>query len=93
MRENQAVSSALLEAASPFELRVDLGKHVPESDVRTAQWRRGIPALVHDRRYRRRPWCARRRVDGRVHVAVPLLPQPRHLDDDQWNSSDGDEGG
>jgi len=36
MPENQAVSTTTLEAASPFELRVDLGKHVPESDVRTA---------------------------------------------------------
>jgi len=36
MPENEAVSTTTLEAASPFELRVDLAKHVPESDVRTA---------------------------------------------------------
>jgi pyruvate formate lyase activating enzyme len=36
MPENEAVSTTTLEAASPFELRVDLGKHVPEADVRAA---------------------------------------------------------
>src|SRR6185369_8804625 len=36
MPENEAVSTTPLEAASPFELRVGLGKHVPESDMRTA---------------------------------------------------------
>jgi hypothetical protein len=35
MREAQAVPQPL-EAASPFELRVDLGKHVPETDARRA---------------------------------------------------------
>jgi pyruvate formate lyase activating enzyme len=36
MREAQAPSQTLMEAKSPFELRVNLGKNVPESDVRTA---------------------------------------------------------
>ena len=36
MPDNQAASTTTLEAASPFELRVDLGKHVPEADVRAA---------------------------------------------------------
>src|SRR6187397_268212 len=36
MPENETVSTTALEAASPFELRVGLGKHVPESDMRTA---------------------------------------------------------
>jgi pyruvate formate lyase activating enzyme len=36
MAEEQALPQPPLEAGSPFELRVDLGKHVPESDVRTA---------------------------------------------------------
>jgi pyruvate formate lyase activating enzyme len=36
MSENQALQPASLEAKSPFELRVDLGKDVPETDVRTA---------------------------------------------------------
>ena len=36
MPESQAVSQTSLEAASPFELRVNLGKNIPESDVRTA---------------------------------------------------------
>ena len=70
---------------SPFELRVNLGKDVPESDVRSAlaTRRHGIPAFLHhriDRGWSRR---ARRRVDGRLHVALPLLPQPGHMDDEQ----------
>jgi pyruvate formate lyase activating enzyme len=36
MPESQTLPDAPLEAKSPFELRVDLGKGVPESDVRTA---------------------------------------------------------
>jgi pyruvate formate lyase activating enzyme len=36
MAEGQALSPPPLEAKSPFELRVNLGKNVPESDVRTA---------------------------------------------------------
>ncbi len=36
MPESQTLSDTPLEAKSPFELRVDLGKGVPESDVRTA---------------------------------------------------------
>jgi pyruvate formate lyase activating enzyme len=36
MPEGHTVSPTPLEAKSPFELRVDLGKNVPESDVRTA---------------------------------------------------------
>jgi pyruvate formate lyase activating enzyme len=35
MSEAQAIPTPL-EAASPYELRVDLGKHVPETDVRAA---------------------------------------------------------
>jgi pyruvate formate lyase activating enzyme len=36
MAEEHAVQQASLEAKSPFELRVNLGKGVPEADVRTA---------------------------------------------------------
>jgi pyruvate formate lyase activating enzyme len=36
MTEPQAVEQTPLEAKSPFELRVNLGKNVPETDVRTA---------------------------------------------------------
>ena len=36
MPDQQSVVSAPLEAKSPFELRVNLGKDVPETDVRTA---------------------------------------------------------
>ena len=45
--------------------------------------RHGLSALVHHRRHRRRTGRAGRRLDGRLHVAVPLLPQPGHLDHDQ----------
>ena len=36
MTDSHAVEQPALEANSPFELRVDLGKNVPETDVRTA---------------------------------------------------------
>src|SRR3954467_2682737 len=36
MPERQMISDTPLEAKSPFELRVNLGKGVPESDVRSA---------------------------------------------------------
>ena len=36
MSEPQAVEQTPLEAKSPFELRVNLGRNVPETDVRTA---------------------------------------------------------
>jgi pyruvate formate lyase activating enzyme len=36
MSQDAGASPVSLEAASPYELRVDLGKDVPESDVRTA---------------------------------------------------------
>jgi pyruvate formate lyase activating enzyme len=36
MPESHAASQTSLEAASPFELRVNLGKNIPESDVRAA---------------------------------------------------------
>jgi pyruvate formate lyase activating enzyme len=36
VQENQALQDTPLEAKSPFELRVNLGRDVPESDVRSA---------------------------------------------------------
>ena len=36
MNENSKEPQMSLEAKSPFELRVDLGRHVPETDFRTA---------------------------------------------------------
>ena len=36
MPEGDTVQETALEAKSPYELRVNLGKNVPESDVRTA---------------------------------------------------------
>lgn len=36
MNGEQKLESASLEARSPYELRVEMGKHVPESDVRAA---------------------------------------------------------
>src|SRR5512136_1531602 len=36
MAEDPKLQQVSLEAKSPFELRVDLGRHVPEADARTA---------------------------------------------------------
>jgi pyruvate formate lyase activating enzyme len=36
MQSTRAVRQASLEAVNPYELRVNLGRHVPESDVRSA---------------------------------------------------------
>src|SRR4029434_1393893 len=36
MSDSPKVQQVTLEAKSPFELRVDLSQHVPETDVRTA---------------------------------------------------------
>jgi pyruvate formate lyase activating enzyme len=36
MRDKEQTKSTALQSPSPFELRVNLGRHVPESDVRTA---------------------------------------------------------
>jgi pyruvate formate lyase activating enzyme len=36
MTENQHITSTSLEAKNPFELRVNLGRNVPDSDVRSA---------------------------------------------------------
>lgn len=36
MSDNLKAQQVALEASNPFELRVDLGQHVPETDVRTA---------------------------------------------------------
>ena len=36
MSDNLKAQQVSLEASSPFELRVNLGQHVPETDVRTA---------------------------------------------------------
>jgi MFS family permease len=43
---------------------------------------------IHDRVNRRRARCARRGVDGRLHVALPVLPQPRHLEHAERDSRD-----
>ena len=63
---------------------------VPEADVRMAlvTRRHGLPALVHDRRDGRRARRARRRLDVGLHVALPLLPQPGHVGDDQRHSGE-----
>jgi pyruvate formate lyase activating enzyme len=36
MSDNLKAQQVSLEAKSPFELRVDMGQHVPETEVRTA---------------------------------------------------------
>ena len=72
-----------LEAKSPFELRVDLGIGVPETDVRSAL-KSGDLGFLHS-------FTTGSAVDGpgvrvvawthRLPVPLPLLPQPRHLED------------
>ena len=42
--------------------------------------RHGVPALLHHRLDRGRPRRAGRGMDDGLHVALPLLPQPRHVD-------------
>ena len=79
-----------LAAKSPFELRVNLGKDVPEADVRTAL-ATGDMGFLHSFTTGSAvdgPGRARRRLDHGLHVALPLLPQPRHLDDDQRHPGD-----
>ena len=94
MPEDYTVSAPPLEAKSPYELRVNLGKGVPEVGRPDGARDRGhgLPALVHDRGDRGRPRRARRRLDERVHVAMHLLPQPRHLDDEQRRAGDDRQG-
>ena len=53
--------------------------------------RDGIPPLLHHRICRRRSRRASRRMDNRLHVALSLLPQPRHLDHDERYSRHGRE--
>ena len=79
MRDSRTVSQTPLEAKSPFELRVDLSKNVPDADVRAALatgdmgFLRSFTtgATVDGQR-------ARRRVDVRVHVAVPAATTRTH---------------
>ena len=46
MPDGRTLSQTPLEAKNPFELRVNLGKNVPESDVRTAL-RTGDMGFLH----------------------------------------------
>ena len=86
MPERDAAAAATsLEAKSPFELRVNLGKR-RAGDGRPR--RRSPPATWASctRSPPARPSTARASASspGRpAAVALPLLPQPRHLDDDQ----------
>ena len=73
---NQTHHAPSLEAKSPFDLRVNLGEGVPESDVRTAlaTGDMGFLTFVHDWLDRRRARCARSWVDLGLPLALPLLP-------------------
>ena len=76
MAATTTTSQAPLEARSPFELRVGLGKDVPEADVRSAL-ATGDMGFLHS-------FTTGATVDGpgvrvvawtsRLHVAVSLLP-------------------
>ncbi len=83
MADNQHPLETPLAAKSPSELRVNLGKDVPEADVRSAL-ATGDMGFLHS-------FTTGSAVDGPgmrlvayggMHVALPLLPQPGHLDDD-----------
>ena len=94
MTEPHAVEQPALEANSPYELRVDLGKNVPETDVRTAL-ATGEMGFLHSFTTGSTvdgPGVRVGRLDGGVYVEMRLLPQPRHLDDDQRHPSHGPQG-
>ena len=82
-----------LEAKSPFELRVHLGDSVPEQSVRDAlaTGDMGVSTLLYDRFDGGWARCARRGVDNGLHVALPVLPQPGHMDDEQRQTGVGRE--
>ena len=71
-----------LEAKSPYELRVHLGDAVLGAErPRGARHRRhGVPPFVYDRFDRGWARRAGRGLDDGLHVALPVLPQPGHLD-------------
>ena len=85
LSRDTAVTQTPLEAKSPFELRVDLGKNVPETDVRTAL-ATGDMGFLHS-------FTTGSTVDGPGVRVVAwtagcmlrclYLPQPRHVDDEQ----------
>ena len=54
--------------------------------------RDGVPALLYHRVGGRWPRHPRRRVDGGVHVALPVLPQSRHVVHAQRHTRDHREG-
>ena len=71
-----------LEAISPYELRVGAAAEMCRKGHarRGGQRRCRFPALVHDGFGGRRAGHSPRRLDEPVHVPLPVLPQPRHLD-------------
>ena len=93
MIETKPLNNSLA-AKSPFELRVNLGRDVPESDVRKAlgERRHGFSSFLHYRLHRR--WAGRSRgcVDGRLPLALPVLPQSGHMDYDQRHPCNAGQG-
>ena len=88
MPETMRHGTSPLEAKSPYELRV--GSRPACSGIgrslRTRQRRHGIPAFIYyrfDCRWSRRACC---RMDDRLPVPLPVLPQSRHVEYDEWNS-------
>ncbi len=81
-----------LEAKSPFVLRVDLGRGCAGNgcSVSACDRRHGLRAFVHYRVDRGWTGCARGRMDDGMPVAVPILSQPRHLENEQRHSGDRD---
>ena len=79
------LEQAPLEAKSPFELRVDSERGVPESDVRTALLRgHGLPAFLHNRIDRRWSWYSLGGVDYRLSLRCLYCHNP-----DTWVLTNG----
>ena len=91
MTVQTGVENLQLEAKSPFELRANLSKDVPESAVKAA--------LDQQARW---DFCIRSRpaqplmgqvlrvggLDGRVSLALPLLSQPGHVEHDERHAGE-----
>ena len=76
MSQIPAPARVSIEAKSPFELRVNLGRDVPDSTVRSALASGDMGFLHSFTTGRHRRWSRRscRRLDYRLPDALPLLP-------------------
>ncbi len=83
----ETAAKVRLEAKSPYEMRVHLGDHVPDMDVKSAL-KTGDLGFLHSLHHRiDGRWAGHpaRRLDHGLHVPLPILPQPGHLDAQERN--------